>query len=609
MYGALTGLSKVEIAELVGEERANLWRASLHERPPPLEESHPYSIKGDRQYAELADSGLLPDTESLHDCLQRTMPLWYDNIAPDLRRGFDVLVVAHGNSLRGLVKIMEGDRIDEETVQQVHIPNGIPLVYKFTETDAGELIPTPTPKSSNNSNGLLSGEFLEEKGLLRAALKAEENRRDESGVWNYGEASALTNGPMPAMGLREKALTELEAERKMMKIAMDKVRLGLNPGPSHSGEPSVQSLEGSDVEELDPRFSGPKENKIFSKPNSGYLVIIRHGKTGFNKLGLFTGWEDVPLAPEGHLEAEKAGKLLFKHGFKLDIVFTSWLSRAIETAWHVMDYIGDTWIPVVKTWRLNERMYGDLEGLSKKMTKQRYGDQQFKQWRRGYDTPPPPTSPFSPSYPGNDDRYRKYVTDLPYSFKQSFVRSIANGRLELHRRLPQSESLKDCMARTIPYYTDHIVPEAIEKGKNVMIASSENAIRGLLMHLCDIPSDQISGLEIPTGVPLIFDMKGKCLKLLDDGKEPSPYERYKFGKLKELLFTPQTDAPDVIQDPLIRLDDPRYNWTPETDDADVCDPFVTVDDKIVGFAELPEDCEGPGPSFAERESVSADSVG
>jgi 2,3-bisphosphoglycerate-dependent phosphoglycerate mutase len=407
------------------------------------------------------------------------------------------------------------------------------------------------------------------------------------------------------MGLREKALTELEAERKMMKIAAEKVRQGLLPGPAHSGEPSIQSLEGPEVEGLQPG-KRPKQRRIFSKPNSGYLVIIRHGKTGYNKLKLFTGWEDVPLAPEGHLEAEKGGKLLFQHGFKLDMVFTSWLSRAIETAWHVMDNIGDTWIPVVKTWRLNERMYGDLEGLSKQMTKQRYGEAQFKQWRRGYDTPPPAASPFSPSYPGNDDRYRKYVTDLPISFRQSFIRSIAHGRLELHRRLPQSESLKDCMSRTIPYYTDHIVPEAIDKGKNVMIASSENAIRGLLMYLLDIPSDQISGLEIPTGVPLIFDMKGKCLKLLDDGLEPSPYERLKFGKLKEKLFTPQTDDPDVIRDPVIRIDDERYDW-PDDYDGDVCSPFVTLDDRIIGFAELPEDCEGP-PRTSEASTSDPPSV-
>jgi len=252
------------------------------------------------------------------------------------------------------------------------------------------------------------------------------------------------------------------------------------------------------------------------------IVIIRHGKTEHNKLGLFTGWEDAPLAKDGVDEAREAGRLLKLHGFEFDVVYTSWLSRAMETAWHVIDELDLLWLPIVKTWRLNERMYGKLTGLSKQMVRQRHGDAQFKAWRRGYSTPPPKVSSFSSDYPGNDPRYVKYLKDLRFSVRESLIRSIESGRPTLHRKLPKSESLKDCMDRTIPYFTERIVPEAINQGKRVLISSSENAIRGLLMHLCEIPEDKITELEIPNGLPIIFDIKskvraGKAMELGNNG--------------------------------------------------------------------------------------------
>lgn len=138
-------------------------------------------------------------------------------------------------------------------------------------------------------------------------------------------------------------------------------------------------------------------------------------------------------------------------------------------------------------------MYGRLTGLSKLMVQQRHGDEQFRAWRRGYNTPPPAVSSFSQHYPGNDPRYQKYLTDVRYSFRESTIRSIEKGEFQLHRKLPKSESLKECMERTIPFFTGRIVPEAIDQNKRVLISSSENAIRGLLMYLCDIPKEQITG--------------------------------------------------------------------------------------------------------------------
>ena len=302
----------------------------------------------------------------------------------------------------------------------------------------------------------------------------------------------------------------------------------------------------------DAKGKGYLDDSTINSIEGPLLVIIRHGKTEHNKLGLFTGWEDAPLAMEGkknplnapfqHIlssiymstpsphdtpspqslsgrnEARDAGRLLRAHGLRFDIVYTSWLSRAIETAWLVLNELDALWLPLIKSWRLNERMYGALTGLSKKMIGQRHGDKQLKLWRRGYDTRPPRVSSFSHFYPGNDERYVKYVRDVRVSVGETLMRSLAEGRLQVHRAFPKTESLKDCMERTIPYFTNTIKPNSIDVGKNVLIASSENAIRGLLLHLCEIPPERIHEVEIPTGLPLVFDMKKKCVKLLDDGK-------------------------------------------------------------------------------------------
>jgi len=172
------------------------------------------------------------------------------------------------------------------------------------------------------------------------------------------------------------------------------------------------------------------------------------------------------------------------------------------------------------------------------MVKQQHGEKQFQAWRRGYDIRPPPVSSFSPDYPGNDERYQKFLRDRRYSFKESVIRSIEKGEIVLQRKLPKTESLKDCMDRTIPYFKKRIEEDAIKQGKRVLISSSENAIRGLLMYLCDIPKDKVTGLEIPNGLPIIFDFKSKCVKLLDDGTGLDPLEIHNFGSAAKYLFRP-----------------------------------------------------------------------
>jgi 2,3-bisphosphoglycerate-dependent phosphoglycerate mutase len=362
------------------------------------------------------------------------------------------------------------------------------------------------------------------------------------------------------------------------------------------------------VDSSSPASSRPIQKKKYknTKLEGPFVIFIRHGKTEYNKLGIFTGWDDAPLAAEGREQAVQAGKLLKKHGISFDIVYTSWLSRAIETAWAVVDELDLLWLPVVKSWRLNERMYvmvvcrpclsapplshshlhshsharshppppspppsryGALTGMSKKGIAEKYGDSQLKAWRRGYAVQPPPVNSFSFNYPGNDDRYFKYVTDLRVSLSESIMRSIAKGRFELHRKFPKTESLRDCMSRTIPFYTDEIVPKSVNQGKKVLIASSENAIRGLLMHLCNIPRERIHEIDIPNGLPLVFNLEKKCIQLLDDGNETdedfsNPLRRYNFGESPELLFKPCDYESSEATECFVGENGKSYAWDP-----------------------------------------------
>ena len=401
----------------------------------------------------------------------------------------------------------------------------------------------------------MQGLFLENPALLKEALKREEEWSRQ--VPGYTPTMNRTTSSITSL---ESSLFKLRAERELSKWAGQFVDPDAVPEDDGSdgnmGRPIQLSFEDAAWEEglkgleqgdqFDPDLpefvngdyaveeegEEEEEEKVIVVPNvisnqpcikslpseslvpgignvpirrDAVIVIIRHGKTEHNKLGLFTGWEDVPLAKEGIDEAQEAGRLLKKYGFEFDVVYTSWLSRAIETAWHILASLDCLWLPLIKTWRLNERMYGSLTGLSKKMVKQRHGEEQFKAWRRGYSTPPRPVSSFSQHYPGNDSRYEKYLNDVRFSVRESLIRSIEYGTPTLHRKLPKTESLKDCMDRTIPFFTECIVPEAINQGKRVLISSSENAIRGLLMHLCEIPEDKITELEIPNGLPIIFE--------------------------------------------------------------------------------------------------------
>jgi 2,3-bisphosphoglycerate-dependent phosphoglycerate mutase len=213
------------------------------------------------------------------------------------------------------------------------------------------------------------------------------------------------------------------------------------------------------------------------------LVLLRHGESVWNQENLFTGWTDVDLSDRGQAEATRAGEQLSAEGFSFDIAFTSVLKRAIRTLWMVLDTLDLMWIPVEHSWRLNERHYGALQGLNKAQTAARYGEEQVLIWRRSYDVRPPALEESDPRCPGNDPRYR------------GLSRS----------ELPFTECLKDTVARFIPYWLQAIVP-AIQSGKSVIIAAHGNSLRALVKYLDDVSDQEIVALNIPTGVPLVYEL-------------------------------------------------------------------------------------------------------
>jgi 2,3-bisphosphoglycerate-dependent phosphoglycerate mutase len=213
------------------------------------------------------------------------------------------------------------------------------------------------------------------------------------------------------------------------------------------------------------------------------LVLLRHGESTWNRENRFTGWTDVDLSERGLIEAAESGRLLQEGGYTFDLAYTSLLKRAIRTLWIALDVLDRMWVPVVNDWRLNERHYGALQGLNKAETTAQHGEAQVKIWRRSYDIPPPPLTPDDPRHPRHDPRY----ASLP------------------PHELPLTESLKDTVARVIPYWRNTIAP-SIRAGRHVVIAAHGNSLRALVKYLDDISESAIVELNIPTGIPLVYEL-------------------------------------------------------------------------------------------------------
>lgn len=213
------------------------------------------------------------------------------------------------------------------------------------------------------------------------------------------------------------------------------------------------------------------------------LVLLRHGESEWNKENRFTGWVDVPLSEAGVAEAEAAGKLMAKEGLKFDVAYTSLLKRAIKTLWISLEALDQMWIPVHRSWRVNERMYGALQGLNKKETAEKHGAEQVKIWRRSYDVPPPPMDRNDPAFPGKDPRYASLAPE----------------------EVPTSECLKDTVDRFLPYWESDIAP-ALRGGKRVLVTAHGNSLRALVKHLDKLSNEDVLELNIPTAAPLLYEL-------------------------------------------------------------------------------------------------------
>ena len=213
------------------------------------------------------------------------------------------------------------------------------------------------------------------------------------------------------------------------------------------------------------------------------LVLLRHGESIWNKENLFTGWTDVDLSEKGREEAGEAGRVLKAEGYTFDVAYTSVLKRAIRTLWIALDEMDLMWIPVIRDWRLNERHYGALQGLNKAETAAKYGEAQVKIWRRSYDIQPPPLEESDSRYPGHDRRYQGLTPN----------------------ELPLTECLKDTVARFLPCWHEAIAP-AVKSGRRVLIAAHGNSLRALVKYLDNVPEQDIVELNIPTGMPLVYEL-------------------------------------------------------------------------------------------------------
>ncbi len=239
------------------------------------------------------------------------------------------------------------------------------------------------------------------------------------------------------------------------------------------------------------------------------LVLVRHGESAWNKENRFTGWTDVDLSDQGIIEAKNAGKVLKNEGYTFDMAFTSVLKRAIRTLWLTLDGLDLMWIPVERSWHLNERHYGALQGLNKPETAKKFGDEQVLIWRRSYDIQPPALEKGDERFPGHDPRYKNLTES----------------------ELPLTECLKDTVARVVPYWEQTIAP-AIKAGKRIIVAAHGNSLRALVKYLDNVPDDEIVGLNIPTGTPLVYELDGNL----------KPIKHYYLGNAEEIAKKAQAVA-------------------------------------------------------------------
>ena len=450
-YGGLTGMNKAETAEKHGEGQVQIWRRSFDIPPPTMEDNHPYyeNITNDPRYANEPSKDVFPRYESLKLTIERTLPYWDNVIVPQIKSGKKVLIAAHGNSLRGVVKHL--DNLSNEKIMALNLPTGIPFVYTL---DA-------------NMKPIKSMEFLGDEETVKKAIAS-----------------------VAAQGIAKKEILPAKASSDQATMVAHKVdyfpdRQVTTTMVSHS-VPAKKEAYAADMLKtqcvrsfMDNKFSNKSEPEV-AKKGKYQIVMVRHGESTWNLENKFCGWFDADLSDKGKTEAVQGGKALKNAGYKFDVAHTSQLQRAQKTLKTILSEIGQEYLPTQKNWRLNERHYGGLTGLNKAETAEIHGEKQVQIWRRSFETPPPPM-----------EKGHKYMDIITKDERYN-----EDPALE---EFPMNESLKMTIERTLPYWDNVIVPQ-MKSGKKILIAAHGNSLRGVVKHLDNLSDEQIMELNLPTGI-------------------------------------------------------------------------------------------------------------
>ena len=526
--GMLTGQNKRDLAKKHGTEQVMAWRRRFGVTPPLLDADNALqrSICADVRYDYLsvADDGwAVPSSESLDDVCERLDPLWEEQIAPALRAGRTVMVVSHGNTLRALVKRIDG--VPDEDVFHLDVPTATPMLYEF---DAA-LGHVRRHGSWGDEGAQIARHcrFLIDEDRVRAAQQAMRRQVVSNIAYTVGGIDSTE-------GVQEsKAVMVESAGRAVEMIDGESYTVRQTP-PTYFFQEStrLEQTALSDLAELARSFGatsaagggggagtqGDRDLAASSDASSGpagvqcRLVLLRHGQSAYNKDKIFTGWADPDLTNRGREEARLAGQLLKAYGVRrIDAVFTSLLQRAVKTSWLALDELDQIWAPIRNTWRLNERNYGGLQGLVKAECAEKYGLKQVQRWRRGYADRPPPWS----------DAALRETVDRRYdaAIAEAKAAKDADAAAEFP---PRSESLLDCTQRLLPFLDDELraaMEEAVSRARDaadaseapyeaptVLVVASENVLRGLVMHMEGLGEREIPLVDVPYAVPLVYHL-------------------------------------------------------------------------------------------------------
>lgn len=483
--GMLTGQNKRDLAKKFGVEQVMAWRRKYNSTPPSIERDSGLrrAIEADLRY----DASEVPTAESLASVYTRVTSIWEGTIVPALQAGRTVMVVTHGNTLRALVKKI--DSIAEEDVFFLDLPTATPLLYEFDE----QLEPIRTHGLwSDRPGAVRHGRYLVDEARVRAAQDAMRQQCLENIAYSMAKDETVV----------ETAFTAESAGRELIQIEGEGYTVRQTP-PAYFFQESLRLEEQARNDLMNFRLSTTsyKISGHKKRVRCG-LILLRHGQSLYNQHKVFTGWADPDLTNRGREEARLAGQLLKATGVKrIEVVFTSLLKRAIKTAWLALDEMDLQWAPIINTWRLNERNYGELQGLVKAECAERWGLKQVQKWRRGYFARPPPWS----------DATRVATVDRRYS---SAAASVGFP--------PHSESLRDCQERLLPFLYGDLtaaMEAAVARAKEatdvsgneyevptVLVVASENVLRGLVMQLEGLGEEEIPLVDVPYAVPLVYQL-------------------------------------------------------------------------------------------------------